>query len=126
MLGEGMILVAGDCARRRSPGRRRDVGGADPPGARVLRVAGSGEDIACELGAQGDLRDRTCLAQVALRGCGAFVEVSRARWMLGEPGGSPAAPLPFNKVFDYVDRVHRDAHRTTALWVWLTRSPSSG
>ena len=36
------------------------------------------EDIARELGAPGNLRDRTRLVRAELRGCGAFAEVSRA------------------------------------------------
>ncbi|MGB6574363.1 MAG: hypothetical protein WBF20_22005 [Trebonia sp.] len=64
--------------------------------ARVLAFCGSpalAEDIARQLGAPGSLRDRTRLVRTELRGCGAFVEVRRGRWMLGEPGGAPAAPL---------------------------------
>jgi hypothetical protein len=64
----------------------------------VLAFCGSpvlAEDIARELGAPGNLRDRTRLVRAELRGCGAFVEVSRGRWMLGELGGGPAVPLPW-------------------------------
>ena len=85
--------------------------------ARVLAFRGSpvlAEDIARELGAPGNLRDRTRLVRAELRGCGAFVEVSRGRWMLGEPGSGPAAPLPFTEVVDYLDRVHKDARCTAA------------
>jgi hypothetical protein len=83
----------------------------------VLAFRGSpvlAEDIARELGAPGNLRDRTRLVRAELRGCGAFVEVSRGRWMLGEPGGGPAAPLPFTDVVDYLERVHKDTRRTAA------------
>ena len=85
--------------------------------ARMLAFRGSpvlAEDIAWELGAPGNLRDRTRLVRAELRGCGAFVEVSRGRWMLGEPGGGPAAPLPFTEVVDYLERVHKDTRRTAA------------
>ena len=85
--------------------------------ARVLAFRGSpvlAEDIARELGAPGNLRDRTRLVRAELRRCIAFVEVSRGRWMLGEPGGGPAAPLPFTEVVDYLDRVHKDTRRTAA------------
>jgi hypothetical protein len=85
--------------------------------ARVLAFCGPpvlAEDIARELGVPGNLRDRTRLVRAELRRCGAFVEVSRGRWMLGEPGGSPAAPLPFNEVVDYMDRVHKNTRRTAA------------
>jgi hypothetical protein len=34
--------------------------------------------------------------------------------MLGEPGGSPAAPLPFTEVVDYLDRVQKDSRPTAA------------
>ena len=85
--------------------------------ARVLAFRGSpvlAEDIARELGAPGNLRDRTRLVRVELRRCIAFVEVSRGRWMLGEPGGAPAAPLPFTEVVDYLDRVHKNTRCTAA------------
>ena len=40
--------------------------------------------------------------------------MSRGRWMLGEPGGGPAVPLPFTEVADYLERVHKDTRRTAA------------
>jgi hypothetical protein len=86
--------------------------------ARVLALRGSpvlAEDIARQLGAPGNLRDRTLLVRAELHGCGAFVEVSRGRWMLGEPGGGPAAPLPLVEVASYLDRVHKDTRRTAVL-----------
>ena len=85
--------------------------------ARVLAFRGSpvvAEDIARELGAPGNLRDRTRLVRAELRGCGAFIEVSRGRWMLGAPGGAAAVPLPLAEVVDYLDRVHKSARRTAA------------
>jgi len=85
--------------------------------ARVLAFRGSpvlAEDIARELGAPGNLRDRTRLVRAELRECGAFIEVSRGRWMLGAPGGAAAAPLPLAEVVDYLDRVHKSARRTAA------------
>jgi mRNA-degrading endonuclease toxin of MazEF toxin-antitoxin module len=85
--------------------------------ARVLAFRGTPvlvENIARELGAPGNLRDRTRLVRAELRGCGAFVEVSRGRWMLGEPGAGPAAPLPLTEVVDYLDRVHKNARRPAA------------
>jgi hypothetical protein len=69
------------------------------------------EDIARELGTPGNLRDRTRLVRAEHHGCGAFVEVSRGRWMLGEPGGGPATPLPFTEVADYMDRLHKKTRR---------------
>jgi len=85
--------------------------------ARVLAFCGTpvlAEDIARELGTPGNLRDRTRLVRAELRRSSAFVEVSRGRWMLGEPGGGPAAPLPFTEVVNYLDRVHKDTRRTAA------------
>jgi hypothetical protein len=85
--------------------------------ARVLAFRGTpvlAEDIARELGAPGNLRDRTRLVRAELRRCIAFVEVSRGRWVLGEPGGGPTAPLPFTEVVNYLDRVHKDTRRTAA------------
>jgi hypothetical protein len=72
------------------------------------------EDIARELGAPGNLRDRTRLVREELRGCGAFSEVSRGRWMLGQPSGYQAAPLPFAEVADYMIRLHKDTRRRPA------------
>jgi hypothetical protein len=66
------------------------------------------DDIARELDAPGSLRDRTRLVRAELRGCGAFVEVTRGRWMLGRPSGYQAAPLPLIEVLEYQDRVHKD------------------
>lgn len=85
--------------------------------ARVLAFRGTpalAEDIARELGTPGNLRDRTRLVRAELRRSSAFVEVSRGRWVLGEPGGGPAAPLPFTEVVNYLDRVHKDTRRTAA------------
>jgi hypothetical protein len=84
------------------------------------------EDIARELGAPGNLRDRTRLVRAELRECGAFVEVSRGRWMLGARGGPAAAPLPPAEVIDYLDRVHKGTRSTAALRVRVTGGTGCG
>jgi hypothetical protein len=35
--------------------------------------------------------------------------------MLGEPGGDPAARLPFTEVADYTDRLHKDTRRRPVI-----------
>lgn len=97
--------------------------------ARVLALHESpvlAEDIARQLGGPGSLRDRTRLVRAELRGCGAFVEVSRGRWRLGEPGGVPAAPLPLAEVIGYLDRVHKGTRRAAALRLWLMGGTGCG
>ncbi len=82
--------------------------------ARVLAFCGSpvlAEDIARRLDGPGALRDRTRLVRAELLGCGAFVQVRRGRWTLGEPGGGPAAPLPLTEMGDYLERLHKNARR---------------
>lgn len=82
--------------------------------ARVMAFCGSpvlAEDIARRLGGPDNLRDRTRLVRAELLGCGAFVQVRRGRWMLGEPGGGPAAPLPLTEMIDYWERLHKNTRR---------------
>jgi hypothetical protein len=89
--------------------------------ARVLAFCVSpvlAEGIARELGAPGSLRDRTRLVRAELRGCGAFVEVSRGRWMLGEPGSGQLAPPRWSITWTVCTRTpaarRRDGYRSTA------------
>lgn len=82
--------------------------------ARVMAFCGSPvltEDIARRLSGPGSLRDLTRLVRAELLGCGAFVQVRRGRWMLGEPGGGPAAPLPHTEISDYRERLHKNTRR---------------
>lgn len=82
--------------------------------ARMMAFCGSpvlAEDIARRLGGPGSLRDRTRLVRAELLGCGAFVQVRRGRWMLGEPGGGQGAPLPPTEVVDYWERLHKNTRR---------------
>ena len=82
--------------------------------ARILVFCGSpvlAEDIARELDVPGNLRDSTQLVRAELRGCGAFIEVSRGRWMLGHRSGYQAAPLPLIEIAEYHERVHQDTVR---------------
>lgn len=69
------------------------------------------EDIARDLTAPGNLRDRTRLVRAELRGCMAFTEISRGRWMLGHSSGYPAAPLPPIEVIEYYERLHKNTIR---------------
>jgi hypothetical protein len=82
--------------------------------ARVLAFFSSpvlAEDIERKLGAPRNLRARIRLVREELRGCDAFVEVSRGRWVLGRPSGYQAAPLPLAEISDYLGRIHKDTVR---------------
>ena len=82
--------------------------------ARVLAYSAEpllAEDIARELETPGNLRDRTQLVRTELRSCGAFAEVSRGRWVLGQPSGYEPAPFSPAEVFDYMQRLHKDTRR---------------
>jgi hypothetical protein len=69
------------------------------------------EDIARELETLGNLKDRTQTVRAELQSCGAFTQVTRGRWVLGRPSGYEPAPLDPIEVLDYVERLHKDAHR---------------
>jgi hypothetical protein len=69
------------------------------------------EDIARELEVPGNLRDRTRLVRSELRGCKAFTEVTRGRWMLGDHSGYVSAPLPPIEIVEYHDRLHKNIQR---------------
>jgi hypothetical protein len=82
--------------------------------ARVLAYAHESllaEDIARELEAPGNLRDRTRLIRAELQACQAFTQVSRGRWELGRPSGYVPARLPMHEMLDYQYRVHKNTRR---------------
>lgn len=83
--------------------------------ARVLAYAPEpllAVDIARELEAPGNLRDRTQLVRAELRGCKAFTEVSRGRWELGRPSGYQRAALSPIEIIDYTERLHKNTRKT--------------
>ncbi len=86
-------------------------------GERIARVLASAfepllaVDIARQLEAPGNLRDRTQMVRAELQGCEAFTEVTRGRWVLGKPSGYRRAPLAPIEVADYMMRVHKSTRR---------------
>ena len=66
------------------------------------------EDVARELDAPGNLRDRTQRVRAELHRLNAFTEVRRGRWTLGFPSGYQATPLPTIEIAEYFEQVHKD------------------
>lgn len=104
----------GQVVFRRAAVPRADVQTLVERIARVLAYASEpllAVDIARELETPGNLRGRTQMIRSELKGCAAFREVTRGRWVLGEPSGYRAAPLPPTEEMDYLVRLHKGTHR---------------
>src|SRR5260370_41968366 len=68
-------------------------------------------DIARQLEAPRNLRDRTQMVRAELQACEAFTKETRGGWVLGRPTGYQRAPPPPIAVADYMMRVHNGPRR---------------
>jgi hypothetical protein len=93
--------------------------------ARVLAFAAEpllAGDIARALEVPGNLRNRERAVRAELRGCAAFVEVRRGRWMLGEPSQHEPTGLTLFEIADYQERLHTPPPGRSATATWCSTS----